>query len=138
MELVILDAATLGEDLDLSLFDVYGNVTVYPLSSPEEIKERVGKASVILPYEEQGYYLMETKAPKGYKLNAERFTVSATETNNPPVVFREVRITDQKKTVPTGIAAAGGSGLLISGAVLVLMSGICACIGYFRSRRARG
>ena len=48
MELVILDAATLGEDLDLSLFDTYGNVTVYPLSSPEEIKERVGKASVIL------------------------------------------------------------------------------------------
>jgi glycerate dehydrogenase len=48
MELVILDAATLGEDLDLSLFDTYGNVTVYPLSSPEEIGERVKDASVLL------------------------------------------------------------------------------------------
>ena len=48
MELVILDAATLGEDLDLSLFDAYGNVTVYPLSSPEEIGARVKDASVLL------------------------------------------------------------------------------------------
>ena len=48
MELVILDAATLGEDLDLSLFDAYGHVTVYPVSSPEEIGERVQNANVLL------------------------------------------------------------------------------------------
>ena len=48
MELAILDAATLGEDLDLSLFDAYGHVTVYPTSPPEELGARVKDAEVLL------------------------------------------------------------------------------------------
>lgn len=38
MNITVLDAATLGQDLDLSLFEAYGNLTVYPFTTPEEIE----------------------------------------------------------------------------------------------------
>ena len=41
MKITVLDSATLGEDLDLSPLSAVGDVTVYPLTSPEEIGERV-------------------------------------------------------------------------------------------------
>ena len=47
MKIVLLDTATLGEDLDLSLFDAYGHVTVYPTSRPEELGARVKDAEVL-------------------------------------------------------------------------------------------
>ena len=38
MKISILDAATLGEDLSLSLFEQYGEVTVYASTPPEQVE----------------------------------------------------------------------------------------------------
>lgn len=48
MKLVILDAATLGEDLDLSVFDRFGEVIAYPNSKPEEVATRLKDADIVL------------------------------------------------------------------------------------------
>ena len=48
MEIVILDAATLGADIDLSPLMAQGNVTVYQTTAPEEIGARVEFADVIV------------------------------------------------------------------------------------------
>ena len=48
MNIVVLDAATLGQDLDLSIFEKYGNLTVYSSTSPEEIEAHLADADVAL------------------------------------------------------------------------------------------
>ena len=48
MKLVFLDVKTIGEDIDLSMFDDIGEVIRYSYSSEEEIPERVKDADVII------------------------------------------------------------------------------------------
>ena len=48
MKIVILDAATLGEDLDLSLFSQYGDVEIYQTTTPEQMQERTREADVLI------------------------------------------------------------------------------------------
>ena len=48
MNIVFLDAATLGDDLDLSIFDTVGTKTVYPLTSPDVVAERIRDANVVV------------------------------------------------------------------------------------------
>ena len=48
MKIVVLDGATLGEDLSLSPLDSYGDVTVYKTSSQEEVCLRVSDADVLI------------------------------------------------------------------------------------------
>lgn len=48
MKIVFLDVKTIGEDLDLSGFDVFGEVVKYDFSAPEEIPSRVADADVII------------------------------------------------------------------------------------------
>lgn len=48
MKLVVLDAATVGEDLDLSLFDEFGEVTRYADTAPDEVAARVRDAEVLI------------------------------------------------------------------------------------------
>lgn len=48
MEIVFLEAASLGEDLDLSNFSSLGHVTTYPRSTLSEAAERVKKADVVV------------------------------------------------------------------------------------------
>ena len=48
INIVVLDAATLGADLDLSPLDEIGSVTVYQTSAPETIPERLKDADVVL------------------------------------------------------------------------------------------
>ena len=49
MNIVITDAQTITNgDLDLSVFEKYGNVTIYPLTSYEETKERIADADAVL------------------------------------------------------------------------------------------
>lgn len=49
MNIVITDAQTITNgDLDLSVFEKYGNLTVYPLTSYEETKERIADADAVL------------------------------------------------------------------------------------------
>ena len=48
MNIVVLDAATLGSDLDLSLFEKYGELTVYQSTAPEEIPAHLSGADVAI------------------------------------------------------------------------------------------
>lgn len=48
LKITILDAATLGEDIDFSLFDTFGDVTAYGTTSPECVEERISESEVII------------------------------------------------------------------------------------------
>lgn len=48
MEITVLDAATLGTDIDLSPLKALGNVTVWDNTSPEQIARRIEKTDVIV------------------------------------------------------------------------------------------
>ncbi len=48
MKIAILDAKTLGEDLDLSAADRFGEVCIYSNSTEEEVAERVTDADVVI------------------------------------------------------------------------------------------
>lgn len=48
MKIVFLDRKTIGEDLDLTKFEAFGEVVMYPFSTPEEVRERVKDADVIV------------------------------------------------------------------------------------------
>lgn len=48
MNIIFLDADTIGRDIDLTVFEKLGNVTVYGFSSQEEMRERVADADVII------------------------------------------------------------------------------------------
>lgn len=48
MEIVVLDAATLGADIDLSPLRRQGNVTVWDTTAPEQVAERIANADVIV------------------------------------------------------------------------------------------
>ena len=48
MRITFLDAATLGEDLSLDLFDALGEVTVYSHTAPHEIAARAANANVLI------------------------------------------------------------------------------------------
>ncbi len=48
MKIVLLDAATLGEDLDLSPLNKYGEVIAYPSTSLSDVAERLSDADVVI------------------------------------------------------------------------------------------
>ncbi len=48
MTIAILDAATLNDDLDLSVFDEFGTVRSYALTAPEELAEHAADCDVLI------------------------------------------------------------------------------------------
>ncbi len=48
MNIVFLDADTIGPDIDLRIFDQLGNVTIYGFSTLEEMRGRITEADVIV------------------------------------------------------------------------------------------
>ncbi len=48
MNIVFLEANTLGEDVDLSMFEKFGNVITYPISDPDKNAERCSEADVVV------------------------------------------------------------------------------------------
>lgn len=48
MKIVVLDAKTLGDDLDLSVFEQIGDASVYKMTSPLQLEERIKDAEVIV------------------------------------------------------------------------------------------
>lgn len=49
MNIVITDADTVtGGDIDLSVFEKYGSLTVYPLTDPETLDKRIENADIVL------------------------------------------------------------------------------------------
>lgn len=48
MKTVILDAATLGDDIDLTLFDEFGETKIYRQTPPEQTAERIKNADFVI------------------------------------------------------------------------------------------
>ena len=48
MKIVFLDRKTIGEDIDLSSFNRFGEVVIYDFSKPEEVPARVEDADIIV------------------------------------------------------------------------------------------
>ncbi len=48
MKICVLDAKTLGEDIDLSVFSETGETKIYQNTSPEEVEERISDADVVV------------------------------------------------------------------------------------------
>lgn len=48
MKIVILDAKTLGADIDLTPIKALGEVEIYPLTEPEQVQERIQNAHIII------------------------------------------------------------------------------------------
>lgn len=48
MKIVILDSKTLGDDIDFSLYDKFGEVTVYDTTMPQEVQNRICGADIII------------------------------------------------------------------------------------------
>ena len=77
MKIVFLDRKTIGEDLDLSGFDRFGEVVMYDFSEPKEVAERVKDADIIV--------LNKTRIDEktvGDAENLKLVCVTATGTNN--------------------------------------------------------
>lgn len=48
MNINIIDADTLGSDLDFGLFERYGTLTVYGMTAPEQVREHIKDADIII------------------------------------------------------------------------------------------
>lgn len=86
MKIVLLDASTLGDDLDLTIFESLGDFTIYPFSTPEQVIDRIRDAEVIIANKIQ---LDESNLP--YAKNLELICLTATGTNNVDKVYTNKR-----------------------------------------------
>lgn len=77
MNIVFLDADTIGKDIDLSIFDKLGTVSIYGFSTPEEMRSRITDADVIILNKMQ-----VNAASLMYASRLKLVCVTATGTNN--------------------------------------------------------
>ncbi|QFJ54123.1 D-2-hydroxyacid dehydrogenase [Pseudobutyrivibrio xylanivorans] len=77
MKIVFLDRKTIGEDIDLSAFENFGEVVIYDYSSSEEVPERVKDADIIVLNK-----VLVNEATVGQAKNLKLVCVTATGTNN--------------------------------------------------------
>lgn len=86
MNIVFLDADTIGSDIDLSPFEKLGNITVYGFSTPAEMRERIADADTIVVNKMQvNPYTLEKAA------HLKLVCVTATGTNNLDKSYLEQR-----------------------------------------------
>jgi len=76
MKIVLLDALTFG-DTDLSLFDTFGDVTVYQTTSKEQTLERIREADVVITNK-----VVITKEMMQESANLKLICIAATGMNN--------------------------------------------------------
>lgn len=77
MKFVFLDVKTIGDDIDLSRFDLFGEVVKYPFSTQQEVPERIQDADVIIVNK-----IQVNEASIGAAKNLKLVCVTATGTNN--------------------------------------------------------
>ena len=77
MKIVFLDRKTIGEDIDLSGFDRFGEVVIYDYSTSEEVPERVKDADIIVLNK-----VLVNESTIGQAKSLKLVCVTATGTNN--------------------------------------------------------
>lgn len=86
MQICILDALTLGDDVDLSIFDRLGTVSIYPTTQPDEVVERIKDQEVVITNK-----VVLNKANLQHAKQLQLICVAATGTNNIDVQFAQSR-----------------------------------------------
>ncbi len=86
MKIVFLDRKTIGEDIDLSGFDRFGEVVIYDYSAPDEVPARVEDADVIVLNK-----VPVNEATVGNAKQLKLVCVTATGTNNLDKDFLDAR-----------------------------------------------
>ena len=84
MKVVILDAKTLGSDLDLGVLDTFGEVISYQTTSAEETLERIQIADIIITNKVIINTNLMAQTPK-LKL----ICIAATGMNNVDILFNQ-------------------------------------------------
>lgn len=77
MKIVLLDSKTLGDDIDLSIYNSLGKFVKYDTTAKDEVKERIEDADVVISNK---VLLNETNLP--YAKNLKLICIAATGTNN--------------------------------------------------------
>ena len=83
MKIVILDRKTLGYDIDVSVFEKFGNVISFDITKPDETKERIKDADIILT--NKVYVGKEELENSKVKL----ICITATGTNNVDLIYEK-------------------------------------------------
>lgn len=67
LKISVLDAATMGDDLEFSVYDKYGEVDIFQLTPPEEVAERIKNSNVVI--------VNKVKLNEGNLKNAEKLKI---------------------------------------------------------------
>lgn len=94
MKIVFLDSATLGESVDYSAIEQFGELKLYPHTSLEQVNERVSKARVVIVNKVKMYKEQIDAAPF-LKL----ICVAATGTNNVDTEYAKSKGVEVKNVV---------------------------------------
>jgi glycerate dehydrogenase len=94
MKIVFLDSATLGESVDYSAIEQFGELKLYPHTSLEQVNERVSKARVVIVNKVKMYKEQIDAAPL-LKL----ICVAATGTNNVDTEYAKSKGVEVKNVV---------------------------------------
>ena len=94
MKIVFLDSATLGESVDYSAIEQFGELKLYPYTSLEQVNERVSKARVVIVNKVKMYKEQIDAAPL-LKL----ICVAATGTNNVDTEYAKSKGVEVKNVV---------------------------------------
>ena len=85
MKIVILDRATLGFDVDISVFEKYGTVTSYDFTKKEETQDRIKDADIVLTNK-----VLITKEHMDNS-NIQLICITATGTNNVDLEYAKIK-----------------------------------------------
>lgn len=86
LNLCILDADTLGSDVDLSIFEKFGQLTIYPKTSPDEVTNRIKDQDIIITNK---VVLNQTNLSCAPRLKL--ICITATGTNNVDLAYTKSR-----------------------------------------------
>lgn len=94
LHIVVLDAKTLGSDIDLTLFECFGKVDVYAATQREEIWERIKQADIIITNK-----VIIDQEVLDFAANLKLICLTATGTNNVDLGYAK-----QKNIAVTNVA----------------------------------
>lgn len=86
LKIVILDSKTLGSDVDLSIFEKFGELTVYEITKPEEVIDRIKDQSVIIANK-----VLLNESNLKYAPDVKLICLTATGTNNVDMEYARSR-----------------------------------------------
>jgi len=92
-KIAILDASTLGADIDLSIFDELGDVSIYDTTSPSEVIEHISDASIIITNK------VVIDASTMDKTNIKLICIAATGMNNIDLAYAKQKNIEVKNVV---------------------------------------